>query len=203
MARTLTDTKREELLAAAIEVFRQKSYRDATVQEIVAETGASTATFYRYFKSKEDIYAEIVNTFLTRYIEAWSGIYALFNGEKREPEQALEIVGESLRSIFAFYRDNRDMASVIFRRVIPVDERFADQSQALVDMTFKNLEEIVGTLRSAGAVDHIEPKVGAAVTIGAVFGVALECIVEDGREDVDSLAEQVVSIMRGGVMGAP
>ncbi|MHB8893655.1 MAG: TetR/AcrR family transcriptional regulator, partial [Candidatus Geothermincolia bacterium] len=171
------------------------------VHEIVAGAGATTATFYRYFKSKEEVYYEIVNTFLTRYIEAWSGIYSLFNGEKKDPEQALEIVGTSLRSIFAFYRDNRDMASVIFRRVIPVDDRFADQSQALVDMTFQNLEEIVAALRPAGMAGQIEPRVGAAVTIGAVFGVALECIVEDGREDVDSLAEQVVAIMRGGVMG--
>ena len=51
---------RESLVAAARQVFESRGYADATVDDIVAITGASRGTFYVHFPSKAAIMAELI-----------------------------------------------------------------------------------------------------------------------------------------------
>lgn len=46
---------RSRLLEGAVQVFEERGYDDATVDEIAAAAGASRATFYLHFKSKADV----------------------------------------------------------------------------------------------------------------------------------------------------
>src|SRR5260370_33115463 len=49
---------RERLIQGALEVFAHKGYVAATIDDIAAAAGASRATFYLHFHSKQDIIAE-------------------------------------------------------------------------------------------------------------------------------------------------
>ena len=52
------------ILEAAEKVFSQRGYALSTVDEIAAEAQFSKATLYRYFKSKRDIFFDVIfNTF--------------------------------------------------------------------------------------------------------------------------------------------
>jgi AcrR family transcriptional regulator len=51
---------REMLVGAARQVFEARGYADATVDDIVALTGASRGTFYVHFPSKAAIMAELI-----------------------------------------------------------------------------------------------------------------------------------------------
>ncbi len=48
----------ERVLKSAVEVFAEKGFRDATVQEICERAGANIAAVNYYFRSKENLYAE-------------------------------------------------------------------------------------------------------------------------------------------------
>ncbi|APZ50786.1 TetR/AcrR family transcriptional regulator [Salipiger abyssi] len=48
---------RRKLVDAAFEVFSKEGYRDATIQAITREAGASRATFYLHFSSKAEVIA--------------------------------------------------------------------------------------------------------------------------------------------------
>jgi AcrR family transcriptional regulator len=50
----------QRLLAAAEELFGQRSYRRTTVADICARAGIATGSFYAYFGSKEEIFAAVV-----------------------------------------------------------------------------------------------------------------------------------------------
>src|SRR3984957_6233369 len=50
----------ERLLAAAEELFGQRSYGRTTVAEICARAGMATGSFYAYFGSKEEVFAAVV-----------------------------------------------------------------------------------------------------------------------------------------------
>jgi AcrR family transcriptional regulator len=50
----------ERLLAAAEELFGERSYRQATVAEICARAGIATGSFYAHFRSKAEIFAAVV-----------------------------------------------------------------------------------------------------------------------------------------------
>ena len=46
-------------MEAALEIFGEKNFRDATISEIAERAGVATGTVYEYFQSKEDLYFSI------------------------------------------------------------------------------------------------------------------------------------------------
>jgi TetR/AcrR family transcriptional repressor of mexJK operon len=52
--------KRQEILAAAREVFTREGYMGASMDAVAAEAGASKRTVYQYFTDKEDLFAATV-----------------------------------------------------------------------------------------------------------------------------------------------
>lgn len=199
MARKLTTQKRADLIKAATKVFKKKGFREASVKEIVAEAGASTATFYRYFKTKDDIYEEIVMGFLSGFVTIWRQMYDGLMQKNLTPEETLERMSESFRTILDYYRCNREVAKIVFRRILPVDERFAEQGDMIVDATVDQLSNVLKNARRAGIARHIEPDIGAAIAIGGVFGVAVECIVEGKRDDVGKIVHEVMEVLLHGI----
>lgn len=60
----MTDTK-EHILDVSFSLFLQKNFKEVTMQEIVEKTGMSKGAFYYYFKSKEQLFLEVINHFLS------------------------------------------------------------------------------------------------------------------------------------------
>ncbi|MCL0052705.1 TetR/AcrR family transcriptional regulator, partial [Peptococcaceae bacterium] len=50
----------EEILKAAVCVFLEKGYRNATMEDIIAKTSLSKGGFYYYFKNTKEIFLAIM-----------------------------------------------------------------------------------------------------------------------------------------------
>lgn len=48
-------TRKQEFLDAALDLFREKGYEETTVNDIINKLNASKGGFYHYFKSKEEV----------------------------------------------------------------------------------------------------------------------------------------------------
>ncbi|SMP68592.1 TetR/AcrR family transcriptional regulator [Anoxynatronum buryatiense] len=55
----MTDT-RERIVGTAFKLFMQKSFKEVTIKEIVEKTGVSQGAFFHYFKTKEDLFLEVI-----------------------------------------------------------------------------------------------------------------------------------------------
>lgn len=55
--RVKTEAKRREIVANAWEVFRAKGFEGASMSDVAERLGGSKATLYRYFSSKEELFA--------------------------------------------------------------------------------------------------------------------------------------------------
>ena len=58
--RVKTDEKRQEIVAVAREVFREKGYAAASMAEISGRLGGSKGTLYSYFTSKEELFVAVM-----------------------------------------------------------------------------------------------------------------------------------------------
>ena len=56
---------KEHILKVAFYLFLQKGFKEVTMKEIVEKTGLSKGAFYHYFKSKEQLFFEVNDYFLT------------------------------------------------------------------------------------------------------------------------------------------
>ena len=59
---------RERILSAAYRMFSQRGIRDVGVEELIAASGVAKATFYKHFRSKQDL----VLAFLQRREQLWT-----------------------------------------------------------------------------------------------------------------------------------
>ena len=58
--KTKTESKRQAILKAAADVFREVGFERASMSEIRARIGGSKATLYNYFPSKEKLFFEVM-----------------------------------------------------------------------------------------------------------------------------------------------
>ena len=58
--KTKTEEKRQAILKAAAEVFREVGFERASIAQIHARIGGSKATLYNYFPSKEKLFFEVM-----------------------------------------------------------------------------------------------------------------------------------------------
>lgn len=60
--RTISETKRAAILTAARENFLKSGYSRAAMAEIARDADVSTATLYKHFASKEDLFTAVVES---------------------------------------------------------------------------------------------------------------------------------------------
>jgi AcrR family transcriptional regulator len=81
--------RRDAFLAAAREVFREKGYAEATLDEVIARSGGSRQTLYELFGGKQGLFEAIIN-------DACETIFQGLTPEKlatRAPDTVLREVG--------------------------------------------------------------------------------------------------------------
>ena len=78
----------ERLLAAAEELFGQRSYTRTTVADICARAGMATGSFYSYFGSKAEIFAAVVRAINTDLRRSMKGALDRADGGQRANERA-------------------------------------------------------------------------------------------------------------------
>jgi AcrR family transcriptional regulator len=87
-----TQARRREIMLAMAEVIIDKGYASATLEDVAAHMGTSRAVIYYQFRSKEDLYAEIVVEAVTHASERLERIIA----RGLPPEQTLFAAIEDL-----------------------------------------------------------------------------------------------------------
>ena len=60
----------QEITAAAFEVFAEKGYARARVQEVAARAGVSKGLLYLYFETKQALFKAVIRSVVIRRIDA-------------------------------------------------------------------------------------------------------------------------------------
>jgi AcrR family transcriptional regulator len=117
----------DAILNAASEVFAEMRYENATIIEIASRADTSVGSLYQFFANKEAILKALVERYVERASEVFSGMAV-----EAFPEMTLEqIVKSILDPLKAFIRDNRDF-QVIFSNAA---------GSAYVEETIRSMDE--------------------------------------------------------------
>jgi AcrR family transcriptional regulator len=57
------ENRRKKILESALVCFAEKGFEAATIDDIVAHSGISKGSIYNYFKTKDDIYVQLMNEY--------------------------------------------------------------------------------------------------------------------------------------------
>jgi AcrR family transcriptional regulator len=68
--------RREKIISSARRLFNRNGFDNVSIGEIMAGAGLTHGGFYKYFRSKSDLYAEVMSCFFTdpKWKNCWKGI---------------------------------------------------------------------------------------------------------------------------------
>lgn len=65
----LIETRRQQIITSAVQLFREKGFHRTTTREIAASAGFSIGTLYEYIRSKEDVLYLVCDSIFNEVVE--------------------------------------------------------------------------------------------------------------------------------------
>ena len=108
--RVKTEAKRDAIVRAASEVFREMGFEGASMSEIAARAGGSKATLYGYFSSKEELFVAVIHGAAGAHFEP---IFAALAKDSDDLERVLQRYGEKIMAVVSSQEIIEAMRAVI------------------------------------------------------------------------------------------
>ncbi|MBM4284936.1 MAG: TetR/AcrR family transcriptional regulator [Deltaproteobacteria bacterium] len=96
--------QRQEMLAAALELFSQKGYHNVSMQEIAEKAEFALGTLYKFFQNKEDLYKTILLERCEDFEEACRRTLAQSEDELEQLRRYIRFRGDRVRQNLPFVR---------------------------------------------------------------------------------------------------
>jgi AcrR family transcriptional regulator len=189
-----------EIVAAALQVFSEKGFAAARLEEIAARAGVSKGAIYLYFATKEDIFRAVVEQAIAPNIEQVKGILAAHPGPFPEIVRALaqrfttliagSPIGGVAKMVIGEARNFPELARIWHDRLV---------SQAIGALT-----EVVKAAQARGEVRPGDPRayalqIVAPLMMGVIWRETFAPIGAPGF-DLEALANQHVETLLHGLM---
>ena len=166
--RTKTDAKRRDIVDTAWEVFRAKGFDGASMSDVAERLGGSKATLYRYFGSKEELFAAALEEALQEQNEE---AYQRITRDANLRERLLEFAETYLK-----FRLTPEMIGV-HRLMIASAER-SDLSAVLraqfIDPNWRRFADVIEGEMAAGRLRKADPYLTSIHFRGLVEADVLE-----------------------------
>ena len=172
---------RDQLGEAALHLLARQGYEETTVDQIVAAAGVSRRTFFRYFKSKEDVVVESVNDMAASVRAELAA---------RPPQESAEVAVRAAFAVAVEELAQKPEKTLPVTRLIfdtpALRRRFLENHSVLQE----ELAAVVAEREGIDAAQDLGPALVAGVALTA-FQVALEAWVRhDGSGDLHALMDE-------------
>jgi AcrR family transcriptional regulator len=161
-------SRRKEILAAAVRVFRTKGYVAATLADVADELKADRTTLYYYYRSKDELFSDLVYDVAAANVTALSTIR---RGKSKPQEKLHDAVVLLMKSYGEHYPY---LYLFLDNRLDHEEEDSADDSlfEELVQLR-KQAEDIFAAILAEGMQegdfdDDVSPRVLAYAVLGMV-----------------------------------
>ncbi len=160
------EATRRRILDAAEAVFGELGYYEASIAEITRRAGVAQGTFYIYFRTKRDIFVELVEDLGRRLREASQAATAGISDR-------LEIERRGFAAFFQFAADHRSVY-----RIVQEAERVAPEAaQSYYQSISRGYIRGLRAAMEAGEIRPLDPETLTYALMGIGHFVALRWIV--------------------------
>ncbi len=192
-----------EIVAAAFDVFAEKGFAAARLDEIAARAGVSKGALYLYFETKEDLFRAAVNAAVTPNLQAVRAMAEGFTG------RFADLAPMILARLAVMASTSRIPA--LAKTVIGESRNFPDLAKVWHDTVLEQALGLIGGLitraQDRGEIRPGDPRFYAVSLVGPLVVGFLwrEVFVPVGAEPIDiaRLAEQHARTVLGGMLTQP
>jgi TetR/AcrR family fatty acid metabolism transcriptional regulator len=181
------------IIDAALEVFAEKGFHNATIAEIARKAHVSEATVYEYCGSKEDLLFSIPEEITRSSVERVESILPFIKGA----ENRLRAV---VYGYYQVYRDNPQYSSLVLldlkhnRKFMQTEGYHMVRKAAgiLLGVIKEGIES--GEFRS-----DIDPQLVRSMVLGTIEHVFFRWHLMERQEELPDFVDRVMDIIMGGI----
>ena len=181
------------IIDAALEVFAEKGFHNATIAEIARKAHVSEATVYEYCGSKEDLLFSIPEEITRSSVERVESILPFIKGA----ENRLRAV---VYGYYQVYRDNPQYSSLVLldlkhnRKFMQTEGYHMVRKAAgiLLGIIKEGIES--GEFRS-----DIDPQLVRSMVLGTIEHVFFRWHLMERQEELPDFVDRVMDIIMGGI----
>jgi AcrR family transcriptional regulator len=166
---------REAICTCATDLFVEHGFQETTIEQIARAAGIGRRTFFRYFKSKEDVVLWKFDQFARLSLELLA--------QRPAREQQLSALESALTEASEFYNRQPEQTLAILRLTEGTPSLFAQQ--LLQQQNWKEWFTAALRTRSRAASSSYTPELAASVAIESM-AIAVRRWLHDGRGELTS-----------------
>jgi AcrR family transcriptional regulator len=180
--------KAEQILQGAMQEFLEHGYADTSMARIAATAGVSKETLYSYFKSKENLFAAIVERIAHQHLQE---VFASEPLPADPAERLRQLAPKSLTP------ENLDPARMNFYRLIVAESgRFPDLAEFYVRQFEKpNLETSTEYLKGVTELPSSDPEAVAWIIAGTLTFYYLMMELLHGKNVLTMTSDRLVETL--------
>jgi len=188
-----TNGKYHQILDAAIKVFAQQGFHQATISQIAREAGVADGTIYLYFKNKEDI---MVNFFGYKTKQ----VFGRFWEEVDKADNARDKLRVLIKRHLEEFQRDRSMAVLYQTETRRFSRMCEEQIREMSKMYLDLVSEIVESGQDEGLMrKDLYMGLVKRFIIGAIDEVINTWLHSGGSYDLVSMADPLVDLFIRGV----
>ncbi len=185
--------KSSNIIEAALKVFGEKGYYNATISEIARTAGVSEATIYEYFGSKEDLLFAIPGEITSQAVDFLEAMSPYIKGA----ENRIRAISYGY---FNLYRDNPDYSSLVLLD-LKRNRKFmeAEGYQAVKRSAGFILKAIEEGIRSGEFKEDIDPYLVRSMILGTIEHYFFRWHLKGRREEVADFVDPMLDVIFRGI----
>lgn len=166
------ESTKSKILEAALDLFYEKGFHLATVEDIAERAGVGKGTLYRYFANKGALFSELIKS---RLEDLEHSAQAVLDGQ----DDVLRMITKYIRIYFEFFDHNKRL----YRLILQERMDLADQVQELyVKKVMRRIPLLKRKIREAaqqGVLKDIDFQTVFYGVMGFIHGVIQKWLVND------------------------
>ncbi|BCO36170.1 TetR/AcrR family transcriptional regulator [Mycobacterium heckeshornense] len=186
--------RRDEIMAAAKEVFARKGFHAATIADVAKQAGLAYGSVYWYFDSKEDLFhalmaveEQALRSHLAAAVDApgGDGVEASFRA--------------AVQATLEFFEADKATVKLLFRDAYALGDRFEKHLGGIYERFIDDIETFIVVAQQRGEVVAAPPRM-VAYTLAALIGqLAHRRLSTDDGVTAAEVADFVVSLILDGL----
>jgi AcrR family transcriptional regulator len=186
--------RRDEIMAAAKEVFARKGFHDTTIADIAKRAGLAYGSVYWYFDSKDELFHALMaveEEALRSHLTAAVG--ARQDGDGAAPFRA------AVQATFEFFEADKATVKLLFRDAYALGDGFEKHLGGIYERFIDDIENVIAVAQQRGEVVAAPPRM-VAYTLAALIGqLAHRRLSTDDGVTAAEVAEFVVTLTLNGL----
>lgn len=165
----IKDERREQILSAALKVFARKGFAATKISDIVSQGGMSHGLVYHYFRSKEEIFFDLLKMAISTSIQSITQVEAL----AMAPLEKIRMIAKYILGGIESYEDSAYYFLIVQHASVMEVPNEMQELISSSSVSVQSLTRIVQQGQKTGEIRQGDPLAMTITFFAAIQGLAV------------------------------